>query len=97
MLERIAWFAVLYACVSITVTILMLVFTNKALKLGGPFGMVRTAVLIVLAVISLLVWIIKSLFGAQTGSPNDEIKKTIRTTSRWVNGLKNEWDKAKRE
>ena len=97
MLERFAWFAVLYACVSVAVTILMLVFANKAFKLGGPFGMVRTAVLIALAGVGLLVWIIKTLFGAQTASPNDEIKKTIHKTSAWIQGLKDEWDKSRRE
>ena len=95
MLERVAWFAVIYACVSLTVTLLMLIFANKAFKLGGPFGMARAAGLIILAFFAVLIWIVKSLFGGQTGTLDDEVKSTIRKTSSWIERLKDEWDKPK--
>ncbi len=97
MLERVAWFAVIYGCVSVTVTIFMLVFANKTFKLGGPFGMARAAGLILLAGAALVIWVLKGLFGGQTGSLDDEIKTMIRKTSTWIDGLKEEWDKAKRK
>lgn len=96
MIERFAWFAVIYACVSVAVTILMLLFANKAFGLGGPFGMARAAGLIVLAFIALVVWIVKSAFGGPTRSLDDEVKSTIRKTSTWIEGLKDEWDKSKK-
>ncbi len=96
MFERVAWFALIYACISVTVTVLMLVFANKTFKLGGPFGMARAAGLIILAFVAVLIWIVKSLFGGQTGSLDDEVKSTIRKTSSWIEGLKDEWDKSKK-
>ena len=97
MLERVAWFAVIYACVSVAVTILMLVFANKTFKLGGPFGMARATGLIILAGAALVIWVLKGLFGGQKGSLDSEIKTTIRKTSSWIDGLKDEWDNAKRK
>ena len=96
MLEKIGWFALFYACVSIGVTLLMLVFANRALHLGGPVGMVRSGFLIVMALVGLVVWVGKSLAGGDPDSPNDEIKKTIRKTSAWLDDLKHEWDDSKR-
>jgi protein-S-isoprenylcysteine O-methyltransferase Ste14 len=85
--------------VSLTVTIAMVVFANKALKLGGPWGMVRTIVVLALAGIGLLIWVVKALFGANVAdTPNEEmIKQTIKKTSAWLNDLKSEWDSAKRK
>ena len=97
MFERVAWFALIYACISVTVSVLMLIFANKTFKLGGPFGMARATGLIVLAFVGLLVFLAKSLFGGQTSSLDDEVKNTIRKTSTWIEGLKDEWDKSKKD
>lgn len=97
-LERVAWFAVLYACVSLTVTVLLLVFANKAFKLGGPAGMVRSIVILSLAAIGFLIWVVKALLGGNVAdTPNEEIKRTIKKTSAWLNDLKSEWDNAKKK
>ncbi len=87
-----------YACVSLTVTVLLLVFANKAFKLGGPVGMVRSIVILSLAGIGLVIWVIKALFGANVAdTPNEEIKRTIKKTSAWLDDLKSEWDNAKKK
>lgn len=76
----------------------MLVFANKAFKLGGPFGMARSLILIVLAAIALVIWVGKSIFGdGSVGSLDNEVKTTVRKTSSWVDGLKKEWDDAKKD
>lgn len=98
MLESIGWFALLYAFVSITVTILMLVFANKAFKLGGPLGMIRTGSLLVIAGIGVIIYVCKELFGSGTqGSLEDEVKSTIRKASSWIDNLKNEWEDGKKK
>ncbi len=98
MLESIGWFALVYACISITVTILMLVFANKAFKLGGPLGMMRTVVVLVIAGVGVLIWVVKELFGSGShGSLDEEVKTTIRKTSSWIENLKNEWDDGKKK
>lgn len=93
--EKIGWFAILYACVSCTVTLLMLVLAGKALKVGGPVGMVRCISLLVLAFIGFVVWVAKSAAGVKQGTANEEIKRTIKATSTWLNSLKDEWDKGR--
>lgn len=96
MFEKVAWFAVAYACVSITVTVLMLVFANKAFSLGGPLGMVRSIFLLLLAAVGLISWTAKALFSeGPTPPPSQEIKRTVRKASGWMNDLKSEWDNAK--
>lgn len=98
MLKNIGWFAVVYASVSLTVTLLLLVFANKTFKLGGPIGMARTLVLLVLAVIGAVIWGGKSLSSSgQTRSLDDEIKHTVKKTSEFVDKLKKDWDDAKRQ
>ena len=94
MLEKAAWFVILYACISLSVTVLLLVFANRAFNLGGPWGVVRGIILLSLAAIGLVIWIVKSLLGADVAeTPNEEIKRTIRKTSAWIDDLKSEWDK----
>ena len=95
MIEKIGWFALAYACISITVTIILLVVANKAFRLGGPVGMARGAFLLVLAVVGFIVWAAKSAAGKADGSANDQIKRTVRKTSDWFESLKNEWDGGK--
>lgn len=98
MLETIGWFALAYACISITVTILMLVFANKAFKLGGPLGMIRTIAVLIIAGIGVLIYVCKALFGGGTqGTLNDEVKSTIKKTSSWIDDLKNEWEDGKKK
>ncbi len=98
MLETLGWFAVVYACVSITVTILMLIFANKAFKLGGPLGMIRTVVILVVAGIGVLCYVCKELFGGGTqGSVRDGVKSTIRKTSSWLDDMKSEWEGGPKE
>jgi hypothetical protein len=96
MLEQIGWFALAYACISITVTLLMLVFANRAFDLGGPIGMARSAIVLIVALAGLIIWAGKSVAGGNPGRPDDEVKKTIRKTSAWLDGLKKEWDDSKR-
>ncbi len=96
MLKEIGWFALIYACVSIAVTIFMLVVANRTLNLGGPIGMARSAILLVLAFVGLIIWAGKSVAGGNPGTPDDEVKKAIRKTSAWFDGLKKEWDDSKR-
>ena len=98
MLENLGWFALVYACISITVTILMLVFANKTFKLGGPFGMIRTVAVLVIAGIGALIWVVKELFGSSThGTLDEEVKSTIKKTSSWIDDLKNEWEDGKKK
>ena len=96
MLERIGWFVVAYACISITVTIIMVVAAKKAFHLGGPIDMARGAFLLVLAVIGFIIWVGKAATGHADGSANDQIKRTVRKTSSWMDGLKEEWDGGKK-
>ncbi|MBI5862922.1 MAG: hypothetical protein HZB38_00130 [Planctomycetes bacterium] len=97
MWEKLGWFAIAYACISLTVTVVMLVVANKAFKLGGPIGMVRSAFILVLVVVGFIVWATKKATGYSPPgeSANDQIKRTIRKTSSWLDGLKHEWDDAK--
>lgn len=97
MWERLGWFAIAYACISLTVTVVMLVVANRAFKLGGPVGMVRFAFILVLVVVGFIVWATKKAAGYSPPgeSANDQIKRTIRKTSGWLDGLKHEWDDAK--
>lgn len=99
MFEKLGWFAIAYACVSITVTLVMLAVANKALKLGGAFGMVRASFLLILAVVGFIIWASKKATGYSPPgeTANDQIKRTIRKTSSWMDGLKKEWDGAKGE
>ena len=78
MLEKATWFAVIYACISISVTVLMLVFANKALRLRGSVGMVRALCPLVLAVAGLIGYVLREIFGSQDSirKPSGEIKKT---------------------
>jgi hypothetical protein len=97
--EKIGWFAVAYACISLTVTLVMLVVANRALKLGGPIGMARSAGLLVLAVIGLIIWASRKVTGYSPPgeTPGDQIRRTVRKTSGWFDGLKDEWDQGKRD
>lgn len=94
---KLGWFAIAYAALSLSVTVIMLIVANKAFKLGGPFGMVRAIFLLILAVVGFVIWAGKKATGYSPPgeTANDQIKKTIRNTSSWIDGLKQEWDKAK--
>lgn len=94
-IEKLGWFTLAYACISITVTIILLVVANKTFRLGGPVGMARGIGLLILAVVGFIVWAAKSAAGKADGSPNDQIKRTIRKTSNWLDSLKDEWDSGK--
>lgn len=60
--------------------------------------MARSAILLVLAVVGFFVWAAKQATGhGSDDSVNDEVKKTIRKTSRWIDDLKNEWEDNKRK
>ena len=89
-LEKVGWFAIVYAWICLTATVVMLVIANKAFKLGGPIGMARGAFLLVLVLMGFMVWVGKAASPHADGSANDQIKQTIRKTSSWMGRLKEE-------
>lgn len=99
MFENLGQFAIAYACVSITVTLVMLAVANRSLKLGGAFGMVRASFLLVLAVVGFITWVLKKVTGDSPPgeTAHDQIRRTIRKTSSWLDSLQKEWDGAKGE
>ena len=58
--------------------------------------MARGAFLLGLAVIGFIIWVGKAATGHADGSANDQIKRTVRKTSSWMDGLKEEWDGGKK-
>jgi ABC-type transporter Mla subunit MlaD len=57
--------------------------------------MARGAFLLVLVVVGFVVWAAKAATGRASGTANDQIRHTIRRTSSWMDGLKQEWDRGK--
>ena len=44
-----------------------------------------------------VIWSLKNIFGGgSAGSLDDEVKNTVRKTSKWVDDLKKEWDDGKK-
>ena len=97
-LSEMAWFGVVYLCISVTVSIVLLVTANKLFRLGGPKGMIRIIVLLVLALVGWVVFAVKKLSSNDPSvTAKGEIKKTIKKTSSWLDGLKKAWDDGKKE
>jgi len=96
--EKIAWFGVIYICISVCVTLLCLLFLNKVFLLGGPLGMIRAIFLLILALIGLVLYGTKKATGNAKSdlTANEQIKDTIKKTSTWLNDLKKEWENGKR-
>lgn len=60
--------------------------------------MVRSILILSLAAVGFVIWVVKALLGANVAkTPDEEIKRTIKKTSAWLDDLKSEWDNAKRK
>ena len=98
MFEKVAWFGIVYICISVCVTLLCFLFLSKALSLGGPLGMIRGIFLLILALVGLIVYGTKKATGNAKSdlTADKQIKDTIRKTSNWLNELKQEWENGKK-
>lgn len=76
-------------------TLIMVIAARKVLRFGGPIDMARGAFLLILAVVGFIIWVGKAATGHAQGSANDQIKRTIRKTSNWMDGLRAEWEGGK--